>query len=246
MPDLDVHRRLFPALLGLALFLGPSAAAGPLTDAVDTNDLALVHKLLADGADVNETGRKGMPIHIAAEQGATEIIAALIAAGADIEAEGRAGAHPLHLAAAKNHTAAVTLLLDQGAQVEATDNFGFTPLMAALASPPEGFDTAVLLLAAGADPDARDKADGMTSLHWAAGRGRLEVARFLILKGADINARSGTETTPLHDAVWRRRLEMIGFLVGNGADINAADRNGETPVDFARGNAEVIGLLRAP
>lgn len=234
------------ALLGVTVVLGHSAVAGELSDSVSANDLAQVDALLASGADVNEPSRFGTPLHIASDLGAVEVMAALIAAGADIEAEGRGGAHPLHLAATKNHSAAVTLLLDHGATVDSRDNFGFTPLMAALSFPPEGFDAAEVLIAAGADLNAQDKADQLTALHWAAGRGRLDAARFLISKGADINFRGGTEGTPLHEAVWRRRLEMIVFLVARGADINAVNKNGETPIDFARGNAEVIKLLQTP
>ena len=112
--------------------------------------------------------------------------------------------------------------------------------MAALAFPPENFDLAEVLLASGADPNAQDKADQLTAFHWAA------VARFLIAKGADINFRGGSDGTPLHEAVWRRRLEMIGFLVANGADLLAANRDGDTPIDLARGSAEVLKLLQVP
>lgn len=234
------------ALLGVTVALGHSAVAGELSDSVSANDLAQVNTLLASGADVNEPSRFGTPLHIASDLGAVEVMAALIAAGAAIEAEGRGGAHPLHLAATKNHSAAVTLLIEHGATVDSRDSFGFTPLMAALSFPPEGFDAAEVLIAAGADLNAQDKADQLTALHWAAGRGRLDAARFLIAKGADVNFRGGTEGTPLHEAVWRRKLEMIVFLVESGADINAVNKSGETPIDFARGNAEVTKLFQTP
>lgn len=234
------------ALLGVAMVLSHSAVAGELSDSVSANDLAQVNTLLASGADVNEPSRFGTPLHIASELGAVDVMAALIAAGADIEAEGRGGAHPLHLAAKKNQSAAVKLLIEHGAEVDSRDSFGFTPLMVALDFPPEGFDAAEVLIASGADLNAQDQPDRWTALHWAADKGRLEVARFLIANGADINARGVSDATPLHVAVIHRRLEMIRFLVATGADVNARNKNGETPMDLARGNAETIGLFQNP
>lgn len=246
MPSDCFRRMLMSALAGLALVLSHVAVAGELTVAVSANDPVRVNLLFSAGADVNEPSRFGMPIHVASGLGALAIIEALIVGGADIEAEGRAGAHLLHPAATKNQPDAVTLLIEHGAKVDSRDRFGFTPFMAALAFPPEGFDAAEVLLASGADPNAQDKADQLTALHWAAGRGRLEVARFLLAKGAAINFRGGSGGTPLQEAVWRRRMEMIGFLVANGADVHAANRAGDTPMDLARGNAEVLKLLQIP
>jgi ankyrin repeat protein len=57
-------------------------------------------------------------------------------------------------------------------------------------------ELAMLLLDAGADPNARTPADGYriwascTPLHFAAGNGHVEVARKLLASGADIEARS--------------------------------------------------------
>jgi hypothetical protein len=62
-------------------------------------------------------------------------------------------------------------------------------------------DTAVTapmkaLLASGLDPDTQDKY-GRTAMHAAALLGQLELARFLLSKGAYINARDGDGRTPL-------------------------------------------------
>jgi hypothetical protein len=42
-----------------------------------------------------------------------------------------------------------------------------------------------LLLARGADPDAREAGDNTTPLHWAAAKGHVEIARLLLAAGAD-------------------------------------------------------------
>ncbi|MEM2790511.1 MAG: ankyrin repeat domain-containing protein, partial [Thermofilaceae archaeon] len=58
-------------------------------------------------------------------------------------------------------------------------------------------------------------------LHKAVFRGHLEVARFLVENGADVNARNIDGMTPLHLAVFRGHLEVARFLVEKGADVNA-------------------------
>ena len=45
----------------------------------------------------------------------------------------------------------------------------------------------------------RDKADinDWTSLHWAAGRGHLEIAKLIMIYGADLNARDNSGRLPI-------------------------------------------------
>lgn len=57
-------------------------------------------------------------------------------------------------------------------------------------------DSMKALLASGLSPDTQDK-HGRTALHAAVLLGQLELARFLLSKGADINARDRDSRTPL-------------------------------------------------
>src|SRR5262249_12985562 len=120
-------------LVALSLHL---AVAGELDDAVMAGDQAQVRVLLAKGAKVNdEMDINGSPLHLAAAYGVPGIAGDLIAAGANIEAEGDpAGAHPLHVAADSGNTEVVLLLLDHGAKVDARDRQQRTPLMLACRS----------------------------------------------------------------------------------------------------------------
>jgi len=93
-------------------------------------------------------------------------------------------------------------------------------------------------LAAGVDINAAFVAPGVlasgtTPLHIAVLSDQRKVARFLIDKGADINAPAKDEYggTPLHWAAVLGRVEMAKQLIDAGANVNAMDENGYTPLD---------------
>eukprot|EP01048_Picozoa_sp_COSAG05_P019240 COSAG05_NODE_2963_length_2459_cov_2.922458_3_plen_306_part_00 len=84
----------------------------------------------AGGAEVEALfGPLGPALREAAEQGAADEIAALLAAGADAnEADPASGATPLHLAVASDDTASIQALLEAGAAFSALNADGFSPL----------------------------------------------------------------------------------------------------------------------
>ena len=68
------------------------------------------------------------PLHAAAFAGTVSLIEALLAAGANVNAETDHGITPLHEAAFAGHPAAVRALLAAGASANATTNHGEEPL----------------------------------------------------------------------------------------------------------------------
>ena len=89
--------------------------------------------------------------------------------------------------------------------------------------------------------------DGFTALGLAAYFGKEEVARYLVLKGADVNLSSnnGYHVFPLHSAVAGNHLNISRMLIENGAFVNATQMSGITPLHSAaqNGNIEIIILL---
>ena len=84
---------------------------------------------------------------------------------------------------------------------------------------------------------------GRTPLAVAVGGGKsLEIAKFLISKGADVNAKGYRGETLLHNAgaTWATgttfNIEIVKFLVSHGADVNAKDDGGLTPLHCAATN----------
>jgi ankyrin repeat protein len=107
-------------------------------------------------------------------------------------------------------------------------------------------DVAELLLANGADVNARDKM-GKTPLHDAARHNSKDVAELLLAKGADVNARDKRGRTPLHLAARYNSKDVAELLLANKADVNAKNNNGETSLHVAaiKNNKNMVEFLLA-
>lgn len=68
-----------------------------------------------------------------------------------------------------------------------------------------------------------------TALHYAAFYGHADVARALILAGANVCSRGGGNSTPLHFAAWGGNKRVVRLLLEYGADVEARDTEGNTP-----------------
>ncbi len=59
-----------------------------------------------------------------------------------------------------------------------------------------------------------------TALHVAIGYNRMEIFKYLLKKGADVNASGGHRHWPIQHAVFHDRYEMAKLLLQSGADPN--------------------------
>ena len=88
---------------------------------------------------------------------------------------------------------------------------------------------------------------GDTPLSSAVKGRRIEIARFLLAKGADVNARNSlSRETPLMEAAYSGDTEMLKLLLAQGADPCTTDRNQENAQRIAekkhnRAAAEYLG-----
>lgn len=99
----------------------------------------------------------------------------------------------------------------------------------------------------GRQVDSRDAA-GQTPLMYAAESGQLEVVRYLISAGADVNATSNALGlgTPLIYAASSDRTQVMQYLIDNGARVDArTPARQETALMWAagRGHVEAANLL---
>ena len=104
-----------------------------------------------------------------------------------------------------------------------------------------------VLLAAGAEVNAKDNNIGWTSLHWAAQNGRAEMVKVLLAAGAEVDAQEEFGSTPLHYAAEEGHAEVVKGLIAAGAAVNTRSDEGWTPLHGAakKGAAEVVKLLLA-
>jgi ankyrin repeat protein len=93
--------------------------------------------------------------------------------------------------------------------------------------------------------DANDGDD--TPLTTASEQGRIEVIRYLLDEGAQVDLLSPLGASALEEACFRGQLEAASLLLAHGADAAAAGDGGETPLMFASANgyADVVALLLA-
>ncbi len=106
-------------------------------------------------------------------------------------------------------------------------------------------DAVRTLLQAGADVNTA-LGDGMTALHYAATRNDAELAKMLIVAGANLKATTRLGGyTPLLLASRAGNTAVLDTLVAAGADPNSATVNGTTALMFAAasGKADAVKLL---
>ena len=89
------------------------------------------------------------------------------------------------------------------------------------------------LVERGEDVNTTEQVGGETPLHAAASVGRMDIAHFLVDRGADVSAADIHGETPLHVAAAVGRMDIARLLVDRGADVTAADSRGETPLHRA-------------
>jgi uncharacterized protein len=219
--------------------------------------------LFAQKAPVNTVDVDGTTsLHWAVRENDAAKATALLKAGANVKAANRYGITPLYLASENGDPAMLKLLLKAGADPNATVNLQETALMTAART--GNVEAAKVLLDAGAKIDAREEWHSQTPLMWAAAYKHPDMIEELIKRGADVNARSKTNTwerqvtseprdkwlplgamTPLMYAAREGCVACVRVLADAKADLNAQDPHGVTATLMAiiNGHYDVAALL---
>ncbi|MFC3559373.1 ankyrin repeat domain-containing protein [Pedobacter jamesrossensis] len=109
------------------------------------------------------------------------------------------------------------------------------------------FDAATLLIFQNPEYINNFSEDGFTPLGLACYFGHEDLARFLVLKGADVNlaSKNGFNVFPIHSSVAANNINITKTLLDAGAYPNVCQKAGLAPLHTAAqlGNIELIILL---
>ena len=234
--DVDTAR----ALLDAGADIDDTAASGTsaLVVAAHSGHVPLATYLLERGADPNAAGAGYTALHAAVLRGEADLVTVLLEHGADPNAPVRhgtpgrrfsadysirsqtIGANAFWLAAQYGELEILRLLAKGGADPFVTNATGASALKAAMGG------------SSGADN--RRNRDGIVKEDAVSEEARtLEMARFILDLGIDVNKADADNNTPLHDAVRRRFAKVVELLAANGADLETANAAGQTPLFLA-------------
>jgi len=240
-------------VLALAL-LGTTAAAAAqlsLLEAAEGGEHAAALAALSAGADVAARAADGTTALIwAAYNGDAALVEKLIDAGAEVDAQNEFGASALSEAAIGGYTDVIAALLAGGAKPDIANAEGETPLMEVART--GHIQAAKLLLDKGADVNAVELWGQQSALMWAAAQKQPAMIKFLISRGADVNARGAVRNwerkvireprpkdmnqggfTPLLYAAREGCIECARELAAGGADLDLPDPHRVTPLVLA-------------
>lgn len=150
-----------------------------LMKAVQKDDIAGVRGLIAKGVNVDELDTNGdAPLVMAAYLGHTEIVRALLEAGADVKAvDPSMKATALHAAAYAGRTDAARLLIEHGIDIDKQGpRNGYTALHDAIWQ--NNIDTAKVIIDGGAKLTLKNH-EGQTPLAFAQAKHRKEIVALI-------------------------------------------------------------------
>jgi len=238
--------------------------------------LSLSILLVATISVISISTARGLSLHEAAKAGDLDKVKQLIATGVDVDAKDTDQKTPLHTAIWSGHFEIAKYLVDKGADVNAPGKTGATPLMYACragtitmlmqpfsttakaetppplvsesdSSPYDGqLEFVQYLVEKGARVNLGNE-DNSTPLHQASDFGYVEITRYLLAIGANVDAKTKSEgATALFGATVGGYVKTVESLLDKGADVNLGTyEDGVTPLMLAasRGHPQVVRLL---
>ena len=235
----------------------------PLHDAARAGDVDGVLRAL-ETIDVNQKNRlEETALFVASRAGSVDVVAALLARGANVDARTTSDVTPL---AEAQNAAIARLLLDAGAAIEPEPVAYATPLTTACIRDDASF--VALLLERGASANRGDRARTpleasrsvpVVELLLAAGAdatvgsplasvaryGDVALVELLLSRGADANACGAREQTPIfHAAASKAGDDVVPILLAANADPSKANDLGDTPLHMACARTSVVTVKR--
>ncbi|KAL1703121.1 ankyrin repeat-containing domain protein, partial [Schizophyllum commune] len=230
--------------LGASLTIRDGLGRTPLHLAAEHGNLEdgnyAMELLLENGVDVDARDLNGETcLHYAAKSAAIALIFQLLRLGANANVVDKEGRNPMH-ALAESDISVARYLIEQGADVFARDSSGGMALdnVAGCGWP----DVQPLIDEAA----ARDPQFLARALLYTARGGNVEIARYLIGRGADARGDRELSWAPICLASFHGHLDMVRLLIENGADIDHGQGLGNMAAIHAAaasGHLPIVRLL---
>lgn len=199
---------------------------------------SLARTSLTLGADPNAKRNSQSALMEAASWGYPDIVEALLARGAAIDAVDDAHRQALHYAARNGEEdgGVVRVLLEHGANPVGSADGGVTPLMRSASGMSGGTVMGTLAMIAYADDVNQQDVDGNTALYFATGEAKIEVVRALLRAGANPNLPNHKGELPITMAA-REQVDRVQLLLSFGADPNLKIGNAPSAMEIVKGAA---------
>ncbi|XP_063924442.1 uncharacterized protein LOC135138401 [Zophobas morio] len=191
----------------------------PLSNAVFTGQVKILHCLIKHGVNVNAMLKNVTILCIAAFRRHIEIVDLLLRKGADPNIRVFGNMNALSFAVISQNIEIIKLLLSHNVEIFDSDHGGNTCLIKAVTD--ENKEIVDMLLKHGVNVNARNNR-GASAMHFAAAIGNIYLINTLLKYNGDVNIKNKKGGTPLHVAVLYERKKAIEFLIRNGADCRIA------------------------
>ncbi|KAJ9442327.1 hypothetical protein DIPPA_19608 [Diplonema papillatum] len=216
-----------------------------ILEASETGNLDDIRRAISKDRTCVNTARDSdgrTALHTTSENGHSEVVKELIAAGANVDVQNKNGATALWIASQNGHSAVVKEFIAAGASVDAQNKNGDTALWIASQN---GCSVVKELIAAGADLDVQGK-NGGTAL-WIASQNGCSVVKELIAAGADLDVQGKSGATALYVASQNGHSAVVKELIAAGANLDVQIKDGATALYVAsqNGHSAVVKELIA-
>jgi ankyrin repeat protein len=208
------------------------SADNTFKDAVRSNNLAIINKLIETTDDLDQRGTNGKTaLMLAAKAGDNALVKKLLEAGADSNAVNINGGTPIMFAAMSGDIGTLNSLIDAGVNISARGSNGWSALMV---SSSKGYAEATrMILNAGADVNTTD-VYLWTPLHRAVYENEIAVIEVLLEQNSlDIHRQDEHGATALHHAAANGNAEIVEMLIAKGANPTTEDFTGRIPATYA-------------
>ena len=225
---------------GYALEAGGSDGINPLMSASENRKLDMVKRLIAAGADVNKTSKKGVTcLMFAAAKGHVDIMDLLMDNGAALEPKDAWDRNALWYAVENGRALAVERLVYREGEINYDKGLLFWAIMSGQA------DIVDILIDRAKAAGDHVRVESTLYDLLAQGEGSSLEIDFLIDRGANINFRGHGGVTPLHVATNRRKWEVVCLLLSHQAELNSTCDKGFTPLHWAtfHGHLETVSIF---